>query len=110
MALALCAGDLACGCVNTQLLILSSMRLVLCWSSGPVWEDVAAEGLEIKLAFPGGTEEAVPVSFVQNGYGTTSTTHTLVACDSDDIDQDRRGGDVIISSDVVWRRLGRESV
>ena len=42
-------------------MILTCMRLILCWSSGPVWKDVAAEGLEIKLAFPCGAEAAVPV-------------------------------------------------
>ena len=73
---------------------------MLCWSSGPIYEDMTVEGLEIKLAFPGEAEEAVPVSFVQNGYGTISATHTLVACDFGDIDQDWWGGDVI-SSDVV---------
>ena len=70
---------------------------------------MAAEGLEIELPFPGGAEEAVPVCFVQNGYNTSSATHTLVACEFGDIDQNRGSHDVI-SSDVVWRRLGRESV
>ena len=67
-----------------------------------------AEGLEIELPFPGGAEEAVPC-FVQNGYSTSSATHTLVACEFGDIDQNRGSHDVI-SSDVVWRRLGRENV
>ena len=64
MAFAFCAGALACGCVNAQLLILSSIKLVLCWSSGPICEDMTAEGLEIKLAFPDGAEEAVSASFL----------------------------------------------
>ena len=53
------------------------MRLVLCWSSGPICKGVTSEGLEIKLAFPCGAEESVQVSFIQNSYGITSTTaHT----------------------------------
>ena len=78
------------------------MRLVLCWSIGAICEDVMSEGLEIKLAFPGGAEESVPVSFVQNGNDTASTAHTLVAGDLGDVEQCRLGGDVICS-DVVWR-------
>ena len=85
------------------------MRLVLCWSSGPICEDVMLEGLEIKLAFPGGAEESVPVSFIQNGNGTASTADTLAAGGLGDVEQYRGGGDVI-RSDVVWRRLSRESV
>ena len=83
------------------------MRLVLCWSSGPICEDMTSGGLEIKLAFPGGAEETVPASSIQNGYDTTSATHTLLACGFGDIDQDRWGGDVI-SNDVVLGRLSRE--
>ena len=67
------------------------------------------EGLEIELPFPGWAEESVLVCFVQNGYSTSSATHTLVACDFGDIDQNRGSCDVI-SSDVIWRRLGHESV
>ena len=67
------------------------------------------EGLEIELPFPGGADESVPVCFVQNGYSTSSATHTLVVCDFDDLDQNRGSCDVI-SSDVIWRRLGREIV
>ena len=76
---AFCASDLAGGCVYAQLLILTGMRLVLCWSSGPICENVMSEGLEIKLAFPGGAEVSVPVSFIQNGNGAASTAHTLMA-------------------------------
>ena len=72
-------------------------------------EDVMSEGLEIKLTFPGRAEESVPVSFIQNGNGTASTAHTMVAGDLGDVEQYRGGGDVICS-DVVWRRLSRESV
>ena len=70
---------------------------------------MSAEGLETKLSFAGGAEEAVPVCFVYNGYSTTSATHTLVACGFDDIVYDRGSCDVI-NSDAVWGRLGRESV
>ena len=67
---------------------------------------MVAEGLEIELPFPGGAEEAVPVCSVQKGYSTSSATHTLVACDFGDIDQNRGSCDVI-SSDVVWRKRVR---
>ena len=36
MTLTLCAGNVARDCLNTQLLILSVVRLVLSWSSCPV--------------------------------------------------------------------------
>ena len=53
---------------------------MLCWSSGPMREDMVAEGLEIKLPFPGGAEKAIPVCSVENGYRITSAAHTLAAC------------------------------
>ena len=37
---------------------------------------------------------------IQNCYGATSATHTLVTCDFGDIDQDWLGGNVV-SGDVV---------
>ena len=40
---------------------------------------MVAEGLEIKLLFPGGAAEAIPVCFMENGYITTPATHILVA-------------------------------
>ena len=61
---------------------------------------MGVEGLEIKLAFPSGAEETVQVCLVQNGYGTTSATHTLVACDFGDIDQNWWGSNAV-SGDVV---------
>ena len=76
------------------------MRLILCWSSGPVLEDVAAEGLDIKLAFPCDAEATVPVCLVQNCYGATSATHTLVTWDFGDIDQNWLGGNVV-RGDVI---------
>ena len=86
MAFAFCARDLSGGCVYAQLLILTGMRLVLCWSSGPICEDAVSEGLEIKLAFPGGAEESVPASFIQNGKGTASAAHTLASGDFGDVE------------------------
>ena len=81
-------------------MILTGIRLVLRWSSGPICEDVMSEGLEIKLAFPGGAEESVSVSFIQNGNGTASTAHTLVlAGDLGDVEQYRG---VATSSVVTW--------
>ena len=70
---------------------------------------MVTEGLEIELPFPGEAEEAVPVCFVQNGYSTYSATDTPMACDFGDLVQNR-GRCNVISSDVVWRRLGCESV
>ena len=72
MVFVFCAGDLAGGCIYAQLLILTIIRLVLCWSSGPICENVMSEDLEIKLAFSGGAEGSVSVSFIQNG----SRAHT----------------------------------
>ena len=109
VAFSFCAGDFAGGCVNTQLLVLAGVRLVLRWSSGPVAEDVASESLEVKFAFPCGSKESVPVSFIQNGDGAASTAHTLVSSDFGDVEQYWGCGNVI-GSDVVWGRFGRESV
>ena len=109
MMFAFCAGDLAGGCVYVHLLILTGMRLVLCWSSGPIYEDVMSEGLDIKLAFPGGAEESVPVSFIQNGNGAASTAHTLMDGEFGDVGQYRGSSDVICR-DEVWRRLSCERV
>ena len=109
MAFSFGAGDLSGGCVYAQLLILTSVRLVLGWSSGPICEDVMSEGLAVRLSFLGGAEESVPVSFIQNGNGTAATVHTLVSRDFDDVEKYWRCGDVI-SSDVIWGRLSRKSV
>ena len=62
---------------------------------------MAAKGLENKLAFPCGAEVAIPVYLVQNCYGATSATHTLVACDFGDIDQDWLGGNVVSGGVVL---------
>ena len=62
---------------------------------------MAAEALEIKLAFPCGADEAaVPVWLKKSCYGATLATHTLVGCNLGDIDQDWLSGNVV-SSDVV---------
>ena len=109
MAFLFCAGDPSGGCVNAQLLILTGVRLVLCWSSCPICEDAVSEGLEVKFTFPGGAEESGPVSFMQNGNGAVSTAHTLVSSGFGDVEQYWGCGDVI-GSDVIWGLLGRESV
>ena len=54
MAFSFGAGDLSGGCVSAQLLILTGVRLVLGWSSGPVCEDVMSEGLETSSTIGGG--------------------------------------------------------
>ena len=82
MAFLFCAGDLSGGCVNAQLLILTGVRLVLCWFS-----EAVSESLEVKFTFPCGAEESVPVSFMQNGNGAASTAHTLVSSDFGDVDE-----------------------
>ena len=61
---------------------------------------MTAKGLENKLAFPCGAEVAVLVCLVQNCYGATSATHTLVTCDLGDMDQDLLG-DNVVRGDVV---------
>ena len=55
-------------------------------TSCPIREDMVAEGLEIKLSFPGGAEYAIPVGFIENGYRTTSAAHTLVPCNFGNVD------------------------
>ena len=82
---------------------------MLGWSSGPICDDMMSEGLEVKFTFPAGAEESVPMSFIQNGNGTASTAHTLVSGDFGDAEQYWGCGDVVISSDVIWGRFGRES-
>ena len=100
MAFPFCAGDLSGGCVNAQLLILTGVRLVLCWSSGPVCEEAVSESLEVKFTFSCGAEGSIPVSIIQNGNGAASTAHTLVSSDFGDVEEYWGGGDVI-GSDVV---------
>ena len=54
---------------------------------GPICEDVMSEGLKIKFTFPGGADESVPVSFIQNGNSTASAAHTLMSGDFGDAEQ-----------------------
>ena len=89
------ASNLAHGCANMQLLILSSLALMQGWSLCPVREGVVGKGFNIKLVLPRGAKVFIPVCLVQDGEGTASTTHTLVACWFGDIDRDWEGGDVI---------------
>ena len=101
MAFPFCAGDLSGGCVNAYLLILTGVRLVLGWSSGPICEDGMSEGLKAKFTFPGGAEESISVRFIQNGNGTVSAAHTLVPGGFGGVEQYWGCGDVI-GSDVIW--------
>ena len=47
MAFTFGAGDLARGCVKTQLLILPSVGLVMVWTIHPKGKNEVSEGLEI---------------------------------------------------------------
>ena len=58
------AGDLACGCVNTQLLILTSVGLVTVWTIRTIGKNEVSEGLKIQFSFPYGTEDTVPVCLI----------------------------------------------
>ena len=58
------AGDLARGCVNTQLLILPSVGMVMVGTIRPIGKIEVSEGLEIQFSFPYGTEDAVPVCLI----------------------------------------------
>ena len=64
MAFAFGAGDLARGCVNTQLLVLPSVGLVMVWTIRPIGKNEVSEGLEIQSSFPCGTEDAVLVCLI----------------------------------------------
>ena len=64
MALTFGAGDLARGCVNTQLLILPNVGLVMVWIICPIGKNEVSEGLEIQLSFPCGTADAGQVCLV----------------------------------------------
>ena len=80
------AGDLARGCVNTQLLILPSVRMVMVGTIRPIGKNEVSEGLEIQFSFPCATEDAVPVCLIQDSNCTASAGYTLVTCDLSDID------------------------
>ena len=64
MAFAVGAGDLARGCVETQLLILPGIGLVVIWTIRPIGNNEVSEGLEIQFPFPCGAEDAIPVCLV----------------------------------------------
>ena len=64
MAFTFGAGNLARGCVNTQLLILPSFGLVMVWTIRRIGKNEVSEGLEIQFLFPCGTEGAVPVCLI----------------------------------------------
>ena len=64
MAFTFGAGDLARGCVNTQLLILPSVGLVKVWTILPIGKNEVSESLEIQFSFPFGTKDAVPVCLI----------------------------------------------
>ena len=86
MAFIFSAGDLARGGINTQLLILSSVGLMMVWTIRPIGKNEVSEGLEIQFSFPCGTEDAVLVRLIQDSNCTASTAYTLVTCDLSDID------------------------
>ena len=64
VAFAFGAGDLARGCVNTQLLILPSIGLVVFRTIRPIGKNEESEGLEIQFPFPCGAEDAIPVRLI----------------------------------------------
>ena len=64
MAFAFGAGDLACGCVNTQLLILPGIGLVVIRPIRPIGKNEVSEGLETQFPFPSGAEDAIPVCLI----------------------------------------------
>ena len=77
MAFIFGAGDLARGGVNTQLLILSSVGLMMVWTIRPIGKNGVSEGFEIQLSFPCGTEDAVLVRLIQDSNCTASAAYTL---------------------------------
>ena len=85
MAFAFGAGDLARGCVNTQLLILPSIGLVVFRTIRPIVKNEVSESLEIQFPFPCGAEDAILVRLIKNSDCTASTANTLMTCDFGDI-------------------------
>ena len=57
-------GDLARGCVNTQLLILPGIELVVIGTIRPIGKNEVSEGLEIQFPFPCGVEDDIPVCLI----------------------------------------------
>ena len=64
MAFAFGAGDLARGCVNTQLLILPGIGLVVIRTIRPIGKNEVSEGLEIQFPLPCGAEDVIPVCLI----------------------------------------------
>ena len=64
MAFAVGEGEFARGCVNVQLLVLLSVRLVVVWAICPIGKNEVSEGLEIHFSFPCGAEDVVPVCLI----------------------------------------------
>ena len=78
MAFTFDVGDFAFGSIGIKLLILSSVGLMVGWSIHPVGENVVAEGLKFKLAFPSGVEDSITlVCLIQDSDWTDSAGHTL---------------------------------
>ena len=44
--MAFAVGDFACGCVNSQLLVLPGVRLVVVWTVRPIGKNEVSEGLD----------------------------------------------------------------
>ena len=61
MAFTFGAGDLARGCVNTQLLMLPSVGLVKVWTILPIGKNEVSEGLDpvLVLMWDGGCRSSV---------------------------------------------------
>ena len=64
VAFAFGAGDLARRCINTLLLVLSSIGLVVFRTIRPIGKNEVSEGLEVQFPFPCGAEDAIPVRLI----------------------------------------------
>ena len=98
MALAFGAGNLARGCVNTQLLVLPGIGSVAIRTIRPIGKNEVSAGLEIQFPFPCGAENTIPVCLIEDSDCTAPAANTLVACDFGDI----KSGGVETSSVVTW--------
>ena len=58
------AGDLACGCINAQLLVLPCVGLAVVRAGCPIGGNFGVEDLEFQFAFPCGAKDAFPASFM----------------------------------------------
>ena len=75
MAFTFGAGDLARGCVNTQLLILLNVGLVMVWTILPIGKNEVSEGLEIQFSFPCGTACRSSVSRIRQQLHRLGRVH-----------------------------------